>query len=75
MKAYSKCPKILYTKCSDKMTYAKNVDPDQDDVSCKLSPKIQILFSRKNKIKKKKFKMSSAKILTQHAKRYVLVQA
>ena len=26
---YSKCPKISYTKVSDKMTYANSVDPDQ----------------------------------------------
>ena len=26
---YSKCPKILYTKVSDKMAYADSVDPDQ----------------------------------------------
>ena len=26
---YCKCPKILDTKVSDKMTYANNVDPDQ----------------------------------------------
>ena len=27
--ASGKCPKILYTKISDRMTYAKSVDPDQ----------------------------------------------
>ena len=26
---YSKCPKILYTKVSDKMAYANSLDPDQ----------------------------------------------
>ena len=26
---YGKCPKILNTKLSDKMTYANNADPDQ----------------------------------------------
>ena len=26
---YGKCPKILYTKSSDKMAYANSVDPDQ----------------------------------------------
>ena len=26
---YSKSPKILYTKVSDKMAYANNADPDQ----------------------------------------------
>ena len=26
---YSKCPKILYTKVSDKMAYANSADPDQ----------------------------------------------
>ena len=26
---YSKCPKILYTKESDKMAYANSADPDQ----------------------------------------------
>ena len=26
---YGKCPKILNTKVSDKMTYANSVDPDQ----------------------------------------------
>ena len=26
---YCKCLKILYTKISDKMAYAKNADPDQ----------------------------------------------
>ena len=26
---YSKCPKISYTKVSDKMAYANSVDPDQ----------------------------------------------
>ena len=26
---YSKCPKISYTKISDKIAYANNVDPDQ----------------------------------------------
>ena len=27
-KIYGKCPKILNTKVSDKMTYANSVDPD-----------------------------------------------
>ena len=26
---YSKCPKVLNTKVSDKMPYANNADPDQ----------------------------------------------
>ena len=26
---YRKCPKISYTKVSDKMTYANSADPDQ----------------------------------------------
>ena len=26
---YGKCPKILNTKVSDKMAYAKSADPDQ----------------------------------------------
>ena len=26
---YGKCPKISYTKLSDKMAYANSVDPDQ----------------------------------------------
>ena len=26
---YSKCPKIMYTKGSDKMSYANSADPDQ----------------------------------------------
>ena len=26
---YSKCPKIPYTKVSDKMAYANSADPDQ----------------------------------------------
>ena len=26
---YGKCPKILYTKISDKMAYANSVDPNQ----------------------------------------------
>ena len=26
---YLECPKILYTKVSDKMTYANSADPDQ----------------------------------------------
>ena len=26
---YSKCPKISYTKCSDKIVYANSVDPNQ----------------------------------------------
>ena len=26
---YSKCPKILYTKVSDKIAYANNANPDQ----------------------------------------------
>ena len=26
---YGKCPKILITKVSDKMTYANSADPDQ----------------------------------------------
>ena len=26
---YGKCPKILYTKVSDKIAYANSVDPDQ----------------------------------------------
>ena len=26
---YGKCPKILYTKSSNRMAYANNVDPDQ----------------------------------------------
>ena len=26
---YSKCPKVLYTKVSDKMAYANHIDPDQ----------------------------------------------
>ena len=28
-KYYNKCLKILYTKASDKMTYANSADPDQ----------------------------------------------
>ena len=27
--SYSKCPKVLYTKVSDKMAYANSADPDQ----------------------------------------------
>ena len=27
--SYGKCPKILYTKMSDKMAYANSADPDQ----------------------------------------------
>ena len=27
--AYGKCPKISYTKVSDKMEYANSADPDQ----------------------------------------------
>ena len=27
--AYGKCPKILYTKVSDKMAYTDSADPDQ----------------------------------------------
>ena len=26
---YCKCPKILYTKSSDKMAYTNSIDPDQ----------------------------------------------
>ena len=26
---YGKCPKILYTKVTDKMAYANSIDPDQ----------------------------------------------
>ena len=26
---YGKCPKILYTKVSDKMAYANSLDPEQ----------------------------------------------
>ena len=26
---YGKCPKIVYTKVSDNMTYANSADPDQ----------------------------------------------
>ena len=29
VKMYGKCPKILYTKVSDKIAYANSVDPDQ----------------------------------------------
>ena len=29
--SYAKCPKILYTKVSDKMTYANSADPDQTE--------------------------------------------
>ena len=28
---YDKCPKISHTKVSDKMAYAKTVDPDQTE--------------------------------------------
>ena len=29
LQKYGKCPKISYTKVSDKMAYANSVDPDQ----------------------------------------------
>ena len=29
MDKYGKCPKISYTKMSDKMAYANSADPDQ----------------------------------------------
>ena len=30
---YGKCPKISYTKVSDKMAYANSADPDQTEQS------------------------------------------
>ena len=33
-KNYSKYPKILYTKVSDKIAYANSVDPDQTGIIC-----------------------------------------
>ena len=49
---YGKCPKILYTKSSDKMAYANSVDPDQTapsgSILFEIQPKRQELHKKQN---------------------------
>ena len=53
--SYSKCPKILHTKMSDKIAYVNSVDLDQTKYFKKLLHKKQKLGQRKDGIKCLKF--------------------
>ena len=44
---YSKCPKILYTKTSDKMAQANSADPDQTAPEEKPDQSLNCLHSTK----------------------------